>query len=652
MKGSLDEVQPVPPRSDGLLTLEEVVAVRQLVRAHLREKPSPSSIERMSKSLCERMRQSSGCRADISARILDVVRIASVTSAASVNAGGRSLPSSSASLAKRLQVSRGRARLSRLLHKWRAAGSHHAELARNFRKLCWQEALKTTHLQLASSGGAISTEEKQYHRFQARVADVRAEMQADLCIQQPDSVDIDELKDSGADKNVVQWRGVNLGGWLLWEPGPADKSPLVASLGCDAKVPKDEWTLCEQLIATHGRERAKALLHEHRSTHVTRADFEAIKNLGMNAVRVPFGYWAFLGERDGEPFMGPCAEFLDNALSWGEELGLSIVLCFHSAVGFQSYDAPCGRSNWLGWKPSQFDVEASVGVLRQLVQRYRSHPALGAVCVLNEPHGAIPAAKMNRFFKAAYAVMRDEECLPESVQIMLPIFHHDVKDFAKTYRQQNGYLNVVFDVHIYQVFGDPYAGWRKMSLAQHLRFAAASSHDHVAKQLAQLGERAVVTEFSLGLPTWHHSCSIHWELASLSSAEQNMLHCSFMARQLRTFAKYTEGWFFWSWKDDSGPAWAFSEAAARGWIPLGRNKSATSDATSKSDDTSDDTLSATSDDEARATSDATSTHLKKADISVGDKRLGSHCSPPAKRFRAVELLESVDVGFDRGVSGR
>jgi glucan 1,3-beta-glucosidase len=289
-----------------------------------------------------------------------------------------------------------------------------------------------------------------------------------------------------------------------------------------------------------------------------------MRQFGANSVRIPFGYWAITGPRDGEPFFGPCTDFLDNALEWGCELGLSVVLCFHAAVGFQSSDPPCGHKND-DWLPGDFDVDASVDVLRQVARRYRNHKGLGGICVLNEPSGDLPADVLNRFFRRSYNVMRNDEALPLSVQIMLPIFHHDFVDFSDTYTEQKGYANVVFDVHCYQVFGDPYAGWCYMSLADHLRYATAARQTHPVTCIASRGERVVVTEFSLAFPT-PESCMIGREFAALTRSEREMLHRSFAQRQLSAFRKHTEGWFFWCWKDDSGPQWSFSEVMARGWI--------------------------------------------------------------------------------------
>merc|ERR1712217_136081 len=147
------------------------------------------------------------------------------------------------------------------------------------------------------------------------------------------------------------------------------------------------------------------------------------------------------------------------------------------------------------------DVDATVDLMRQIVDRYRGHKSLGGICILNEPHGDLSAHQLNRYFKNAYQAMRNEKNLPVSVQILIPVFHHDFKHFKDKYTERQGYQNVVFDVHCYQVMGDPYAGWRNMSLAWHLRFAAGGSPGHDARCVADHGERVVVSEFSAAMPT-------------------------------------------------------------------------------------------------------------------------------------------------------
>ena len=98
--------------------------------------------------------------------------------------------------------------------------------------------------------------------------------------------------------------GVNLGGWLLterWLNGPKDgrlhtlccgwvESPYNGSSkkagGPNGGV-QDEHSLSRWLRA---RGEASRLI-AHRDTYVTRHDFVEAHRRGLNALRLPFGYW-------------------------------------------------------------------------------------------------------------------------------------------------------------------------------------------------------------------------------------------------------------------------------------------------------------------------------------------------------------------------
>src|ERR1700709_1688682 len=75
-------------------------------------------------------------------------------------------------------------------------------------------------------------------------------------------------------------RGVNLGAWLVLE------SWMVPNLYRGTKAP-DEYSLCLDL-----GDQAKGRLNQHRETFITAADFHWIRERGLNAVRLPVGYWA------------------------------------------------------------------------------------------------------------------------------------------------------------------------------------------------------------------------------------------------------------------------------------------------------------------------------------------------------------------------
>src|SRR5215472_9258557 len=75
-------------------------------------------------------------------------------------------------------------------------------------------------------------------------------------------------------------RGVNLGAWLVLEKW---MTPDTFG-GSDAE---DEYTLCLGL-----GDKAKGRLDQHRDTFITASDFHWIKQSGLNAIRLPVGYWA------------------------------------------------------------------------------------------------------------------------------------------------------------------------------------------------------------------------------------------------------------------------------------------------------------------------------------------------------------------------
>ncbi|CAO3566354.1 unnamed protein product [Mortierella alpina] len=127
----------------------------------------------------------------------------------------------------------------------------------------------------------------------------------------------------------VKIRGVNLGGWLVLEPfiTPSLFHPYIKN------GVVDEWTLCKYL----GPEAAKALLEKHYSTWVTEATFIRIRQLGLNHVRIPIGYWALAGLNPDEPFVPSLSwTYLLQAVEWARKYGIRVMVKLHAAPGSQN----------------------------------------------------------------------------------------------------------------------------------------------------------------------------------------------------------------------------------------------------------------------------------------------------------------------------
>jgi len=340
------------------------------------------------------------------------------------------------------------------------------------------------------------------------------------------------------------WRGVNLGGWLLLEPGPATgfferhQDGTSRPLLC-------EWDLMEVLQEKD----LTSEIWEHRRTHITRRDFEEIARCGLNAVRLPIGYWIVLGPLDGEPYVGPALEFVDQAVEWAAACGLQVLLDLHGCPGGESGDAPCGRRLRPPagrWHWSDWNFVASRRALHILAKRYRGCRAVTGISVCNEPSNTVPLAHLCTYYASAVETIRDAGMEAEDVTVVLPAFQRPLAEVAAVWNAISGDLqaNVCFDLHHYHCFGD---NWTGLTLAQHLREVQAR-----VQELKQFP--AVIGEWSLALGG----------VAKIGPLTDEARRALFAAAQQAAYSAASHGWFFWNWKDTAGTEWDWQESYAEG----------------------------------------------------------------------------------------
>mmetsp|Transcript_55302 Transcript_55302/g.103937 ORF Transcript_55302/g.103937 Transcript_55302/m.103937 type:complete len:605 (+) Transcript_55302:60-1874(+) len=347
------------------------------------------------------------------------------------------------------------------------------------------------------------------------------------------------------------WRGVNIGGWLLLEPGPS--SPLFAEqLLPGKKEARCEWDFMMALRKAKGK-KASDVIKRHRDTHITKKDFECIRSSGLNAVRLPIGYWCVTGPSAGEPYEGPALEYVDRAVQWAEACGLQLVLDLHGCPGGESGEAPCGRRQRPHgtWHHSQWRIEETLQTLEVLVERYRKCKCVTGIAVCNEPANSIPASKLCRYYDKAVKLIRSGGMPASRVSILLPIFQRCENEFAKQWLSftDGKHRNVCFDVHCYQCFENDMNG---KTLAQHMR--------HMDENREMLRRYPmVVGEWSLAL-----GCAA-WSTCGTMS-EDEVYHLLGLA-QLDAFKDASHGSFFWNWCErDTSPEWNYQVAWRRGLL--------------------------------------------------------------------------------------
>lgn len=337
-------------------------------------------------------------------------------------------------------------------------------------------------------------------------------------------------------RGEAQWRGVNLGGWFLLEPGPCAHF-YQQVLPPEAQSTRCEWSCCESL----GPELAEKLLTEHRRTYFTKEDFVEMRAAGLSHVRLPFGFWC-VSPREGEPYVGPCLEALDHALDMIEEAGLMVLLDLHGTVGGESHEAPCGHSD-KNWTRRRWDPKASVEVLRIVAERYAGRRCICGLGVANEPSESLPARDLARYYEAAVSTIRQAGMRAGQVAVFLPIFtERRINEFLQLWRAgYPKYEDCVFDVHFYNCFG---LIWNNIPQDTHLSMARKR------KEILAGLPSCCVSEWSLGLPSWLSS-----SLSRQSEAHLKDFERQFAEAQLEAYESATHGWFFWTWRDSAGRSW-------------------------------------------------------------------------------------------------
>ena len=355
-------------------------------------------------------------------------------------------------------------------------------------------------------------------------------------------------------------RGVNLGGWLVLEKW---MTPSVFS-GLKAE---DETTLCVELGL-----KAENYLKHHWSTFITESDFTWLAQTGINAVRIPVGFWLFgspypyhekyLGNKN--PFVEGGVAVLDNAFVWAEKHGLLVVLDLHAAPGCQNGFDNGGLNGVMDWHKKPEYIGFALDVLEKLAIRYGSHKCLLAIEALNEPRWDIPISLLKTYSTTAYDLIR-RHCTKQDVALVLHDAFRPNEWFG--FMQEPEFTNVILDIHRYQCFARSDID---MDIYGHIKKASIEWKNEADEIIKKSGLWTYVGEWSLGLDKkvvslWAEGPFNH-ALENMDEFQMNIANRAYGAAQLATFEKYL-GWFFWSYKTETTPEWCFRDCVERGWLP-------------------------------------------------------------------------------------
>jgi glucan 1,3-beta-glucosidase len=333
------------------------------------------------------------------------------------------------------------------------------------------------------------------------------------------------------DQQRTPLRGVNLGGWLILEKW------MTPSL-FEGTTAKDEYSLMQ----TPG---AKEKIAKHRKTFITEADFKWLHDHGINAVRIPIGYWIFEGDA---PYT-PAIEYLDWAIAMAEKYELKVLIDLHGLQGSQNGKDHSGRIGRSDWHTDRHYREQSIATLEKIAKRYYDAKAVWGIEMINEPKFGLLQWKLRWYYKRAYDRLR-AVARPGTV-----IVFHD----AFTPRLMTGALwldphyPVVMDIHWYQ-FGST---WRQHeALEQYFTRVWRRGWQLLRLQRKQpviIGEWSVVLTEKV--------------LAGLTKPQRRAAFQRHAALQMSTY-EFALGWFYWSYKTEERGIWNFRTMIEDGQISL------------------------------------------------------------------------------------
>ncbi len=191
--------------------------------------------------------------------------------------------------------------------------------------------------------------------------------------------------------------GTNLGGWLVQESwlSPTDIGREYGQID-----------MLIELANRFGKEDAEKLIAAYEDNWVTEKDFEFVKSLGMNCVRLPFTYMNIYdavqydetaGEYKRTPFedlalRDDAFDRIDWAVEMCKKYGLYIILDLHGAVGSQNgndhsgdISVPSGGQLWRDDEIGEICRQKTKDLWVEVAARYKDERCVAFFDLLNEP---------------------------------------------------------------------------------------------------------------------------------------------------------------------------------------------------------------------------------------------------------------------------
>ncbi|EXC06703.1 putative glucan 1,3-beta-glucosidase A [Morus notabilis] len=302
-----------------------------------------------------------------------------------------------------------------------------------------------------------------------------------------------------------------------------------------------------QVTNGYGPQKAPQVMTEHWRTFIVEEDFKFISENGLNAVRIPVGWWIASDPNPPKPYVGGSLKVLDNAFLWAEKYGLKVIIDLHAAPDSQNgYEHSASRDGSIEWGQTDDNIHQTVAVIEFLTARYAKRPSLYAVELLNEPRAPyVTLEEVSKYYKAGYEAVRKHS----STAYVLISNRLGEIDARELFSVATGLTRAVVDVHYYNLFSDSF---NNLTVQENINFI----HTNRTHQL-----NYVTT--SNGPLTFVGEWVAEWEVKDATKEDYQR----FGKAQLEVYGRASFGWAYWTLKNVK-KHWSLEWMIKNGYIKL------------------------------------------------------------------------------------
>ncbi|MGE5557996.1 MAG: glycoside hydrolase family 5 protein [Bacillota bacterium] len=173
-------------------------------------------------------------------------------------------------------------------------------------------------------------------------------------------------------------------------------------------LPGTEKKIRQTFADVYGKERSEEFFQSLLGAMITEDDFQFLKELGVNCIRLPFNYRHFEDDQKPGVYKSEGFRHLDRVLALCGKYRIFAILDLHAVPGAQNPDwhADSEFGVPVFWQDGSFR-ERVIGLWRFVADHFKDNPWVAGYDIINEPYLVADENVFRDFFKCVTGAVRE-----------------------------------------------------------------------------------------------------------------------------------------------------------------------------------------------------------------------------------------------------